>query len=556
MLEKNLEYINNSALKRRLEKISLDESKVGISYCVTPSNDYILLKDEIPLDDINDPRKAIQAHLKSNIKKDMNNNDSIVIFGIGMGYLLDEVFNTYSSKIYLYEPDLMLLHFVLSNVDLSEHLSSGRIFISNDLDELVSKIENSYLSQDKVEIVYLQNYAIIKNKEILLLTQKVYDACKSKLIDVNTIAKYSKVWLNNTLENIAKVNDGELYLASDLENKFLGQTALIIGAGPSLSENIEKIKAQRNKFVIFAVNKIVKYLVQNGIIPDFAVCLDAQYISETLDIDEVTLSKINCIADIRSDYQTYNKKFNKIFVTFSNSDPLIKKMMSDNSSIPLYETGGSSATLAMVLAIKFGFAKVLMTGIDLAFKDNITYATGETMERISQDELLVDNEKKSLVKVKSVTGREVYTRSDYETFIKHFEILIKELKYENVYNLSSFGAEIAGTKHSAFENIELIIPANIHAVNIVDSFKFNMKDFVKEEFYNINNIIEVLSKGVFSPALVSSIVKSAFIYQSMQGDVLAVLKKNFDTQYADEFIEKTKLAIKNVVEILQRNKLI
>ena len=42
-----------------------------------------------------------------------------------------------------------------------------------------------------------------------------------------------------------------MHLVSDLENKFIGQTVLIAGAGPSLNENITKIQANRDKFVIF-----------------------------------------------------------------------------------------------------------------------------------------------------------------------------------------------------------------------------------------------------------------------------------------------------------------
>ena len=49
-----------------------------------------------------------------------------------------------------------------------------------------------------------------------------------------------------------------MYLLSDLENKYSGKTALILGAGPSLNDNIDKIKAKRESFVIFAVNKVVK----------------------------------------------------------------------------------------------------------------------------------------------------------------------------------------------------------------------------------------------------------------------------------------------------------
>ena len=217
MFNKNMEFINNVALKRRLEKISPIESRIGISYCVTPSNDYVLLKNDLPADDLNNPREAIRKMLQNTIKTELKENDKIITFGIGLGYLLDEVFNTYKSKIYVYEPDINLLHFVLCNVDISEHLSSGRVYITNDLDELIAKLGSTFLTKDRVEITFLQNYAVVKNKEMLLLTQKVLDACKSKMVDINTISKFSKTWLMNTIENIASVNNksaSELFKAS------------------------------------------------------------------------------------------------------------------------------------------------------------------------------------------------------------------------------------------------------------------------------------------------------------------------------------------------------
>ena len=51
MFDKNLELIDNISLKRRLIRVSNVESRMGISYCVTPSNDYVLLKDEVASDD-------------------------------------------------------------------------------------------------------------------------------------------------------------------------------------------------------------------------------------------------------------------------------------------------------------------------------------------------------------------------------------------------------------------------------------------------------------------------------------------------------------------------
>lgn len=556
MFEKNLAAMNNPTLKRRLEKISPIESRVGVSYCVTPSGDYVLLKNDVPADDLNNPREAVKKMLSSNIKNEMKSNDIIVVFGIGLGYILDEVFNAYPSKIYLYEPDLNLLHFVLNNVDISEHLASGRVFMSNDMNELVDKVSSSYLTKDKVEIVYLQNYALVKNKELLLLTQKVYDACKSKLVDVNTINRFSKVWMENSIENIATVNNGTAYKLSDLAGRFIGQTALIAGAGPSLNDNISKIQANRNKFVIFAVNKSVKYLLQNGITPDFVVCLDARNMVNTLGGFNDQLSKSNCIMDIRSDKAISSLGFGKIFVSFAETDFFAQKLTEYHNDLKFYESGGTAASLALTAAVKLGFSKIVLTGVDLAFKDNTVYANGEMMNRVSQEEIIVDNVKKPLIKVRSVNNDMVYSRGDYEAFVHHFEELIKSLNYSEIYNTTSFGAYIEGVKNVSFEDLNLFADATLSPLKDVQPFKFELKEFMQDEFCHINEIISMLSKGVFSPALVNSIVKSVLIYQYMQTHILKVLQQDFAPDLAEDFINKTKAAIKSVVEELQRTKLI
>ena len=183
MFNKNLEYINNAVLKSKLEGMKLEETRWDISYCMTPTNDYLLLKNDVPIDDINDPRGAIKTMLNNMIKQPMGKNDIIITFGIGLCYLLDEVFNTYPSRIFVYEPDTKLLHFVLNNVDISDHLSSGRVYITDDMDDLMNKLSSMYITKDKVEVVYLQNYAIVKNQELLELTQRVYETCKNKMVD-------------------------------------------------------------------------------------------------------------------------------------------------------------------------------------------------------------------------------------------------------------------------------------------------------------------------------------------------------------------------------------
>ena len=89
--------------------------------------------------------------------------------------------------------------------------------------------------------------------------------------------------------------------------------------------------------------------------------------------------------------------FKKVFVSFSDADFISKKISDKNSAMKLYESGGTASILAFVSAIKMGFSKIVFSGIDLAFKDNIIYADGQVMNRISQEEIVVDNVKKDLL---------------------------------------------------------------------------------------------------------------------------------------------------------------
>ena len=558
MFNKNLEYLVDEKLKARLQAISIEDSRKSISYCITPSNDYVILKNDVPLDDIENPRKAAKDMLSQNIKKPMKANDIIINFGIGLGYLLDETFNTHPSRIMIYEPDIKILHFVLNNVDISEHLASGRVTIFTDLDELIKKLSSMYLTKDKVEIVYLKNYAIIKNQELITLTQKVYDTCKSKMIDINTITKFSKNWLENSIKNIAKVNNSATYLLSDLVNKFEGQTALIVAAGPSLNENIEKIKSNREKFVIFAVNKVLRTLLSNDIIPDFLVCLDAANTDYTLVGLEDYLPKINCIMDLKSDNNILNKNFRRCFISFSENDFAIRNLMEYNRFIKTLEIGGSATTMAYVSAVVLGFSKIIFTGLDLAFKDDVIYSSGETIQKLSDSQIAIDRTTKNIVYVDSVNGGKVATRDDYAAFIKHFELLINETDYKEVYNTTSFGAKINGIKNYSFDEISLIFTLNNSSSVLGETrpFKFEIKEWLQDELFLINNIINILSMNDFSLALVSAIVKSPLTYQYMQADVLNVIQSNFDPALGNDFLDKTKVAVRTIVDLLQKNRLI
>lgn len=265
-----------------------------------------------------------------------------------------------------------------------------------------------------------------------------------------------------------------------------------------MNENLDKIKANRDKFVIFAVNKVLRVLSANEIVPDFTVCLDASSINSTLTGLEEFCAKTNCIMDIKSDSVLFTKNFKRMFMSFSKNDMVVKKL-ADYNKLECYESGGTATALALVAAVKLGFSKIIFTGLDMAFQNEVIYSTGEVMNKVSDTQMIVGKTQKKIVKVKSVTGDLVYTREDYAAFIQHFETLIKDLECKEIYNTTSFGAAIEGMKNVSFDELPLFFSSTGTPFILGEAkpFKLEIEEWAKEELMLINNVISVLSKGVF-----------------------------------------------------------
>ena len=262
--------------------------------------------------------------------------------------------------------------------------------------------------------------------------------------------------------------------------------------------------------------------------------------------------------NINSDSSILSNKFKKTFISFPVNDMVINKLSTYNPFIKQQENCGSATTMAFVTAVKMGFSKVILTGVDLAFKGEQVYADGAVYEKISAEEMKINSVKKTITTVPSVTGVDVVSSDDYAAFIHHFEVLIKELNYASAYNTSSFGANIPGTKNMPIDKIPLFGISNTTSIALgaLQPFKLETKNWAQDELIIINEIIALLSRGEFSTALVSAVAKSPLMYQYMQADILQCLQSKMAEELAEGFINKAKEGIKYIVETLQKNNLI
>lgn len=495
MFKKNLEAIKkvNKILAYKLEHVTIEEASRNLGAIKNEFGEYILTKDNKYVDDTPSPIASAKAIYEEQIKSATSRHDFIVIFGLGLGNLLDYAHTESVAQIVLYEPDINIIRFTCEYVDLTKYFNDGRLYITNNLTDCTNHVGEKYLLEDKIEFLYIKNYVLQKPSEFTVLTERIFEVCQEKIIDMNTIKKMSKVWINNSIKSFT--NPKLRYPVNLLENTFKNKTALILGAGPSLKDNIEKIKQNREKFVVFTVHRTLETLRKNGITPDFCVIVDAQWVKDSISKDLEYLKDINFIVDIKADAYIYSLPCKNLFTYFSNNSIIAQKFATKMlGDIKLLEPAGTSTITAYKCAKLSGCKNFVFAGVDLAFKDDTVYCDDKNAVANTQTSVKIQNIVREITEIKSITGEYVKTRADYACFIKQFEKVFAVDK-TNVYNLTTFGAFIKGMKYDNLENIiSSLNPEAVSSEEILNNFLDNTR-------FNSQKLLDV-AKEVFNEELI------------------------------------------------------
>jgi len=132
LFEKNLNSIKNLKLREKLVNYNPRNSVL-----LQNTNGYNLVFNNTFLHDVNSPLQEA----KTIIENCKNCNSEInLIFGLGLGYLLQLGFRELKGKIILFEPELEIIYTAFNYVDFSKELSSEKVFVSDDFNEIKNEL--------------------------------------------------------------------------------------------------------------------------------------------------------------------------------------------------------------------------------------------------------------------------------------------------------------------------------------------------------------------------------------------------------------------------------
>lgn len=311
--------------------------------------------------------------------------------GFGLGYHVDAIAHRIgeAGMVLCFEPDVALLRAVLERVDCTACFETGRVVVVHQADS--SDTISARLRG--LEGVLALGVRFIAHPPSIGRLGEAGEMFSKRLIGVISAAKTSIVTklvqtektLRNTLAN-ARVYASHPGI-NDLADAMKGSAAIVVSAGPSLSESIEELAkpGTRERACIVAAQTVLKPLLERGIRPHFVTALDHHDISRRFyegltarDVEGVTL-----VAEPKANPAILRAWPGAVRMP---RDEVLDRVLGISRHAAI-QSGATVAHLSYYLARYLGCDPVVLVGQDLAYTDGLYYGPGAAIHAVWSGEL-------------------------------------------------------------------------------------------------------------------------------------------------------------------------
>lgn len=434
-----VEYLNDENDPDDLvsEVIKID----GVKRLVVAKND-----EYIQLESLYDGDDMFKVFFE-NVTDDWELDGKMFMFGLGNGsyarYFLNN--STSDHKIFVIEPSINIFKSVIENYDLTDLFDNDRFILTI----IKGKDEKKYKKFFKMLFVYTDifsaqigaclNYDMLFGEEIECW-HSIFSMTRENSRYINAL--YEQDGLNFIRNNYSSFEYfcKSLSLEELINEMPTGVPTIIVSAGPSLNKNINELKNAKGKALIIAVDAAINPMVENGILPDLMISLDATKGEEY--IQEIAAKNIPLVCSMDAGRQLVEAHTGcKLY--FSNYNRyLLEYFANENIELPFLQTGGSVSTSAFSLALLLKSETIILVGQDLAFTNNESHVRGSVRGDESMDEV---NSIYDMDMDIDIYGNPVKSSKMFKIFKSWFETQIADNPGITVIDATEGGAKILGT---------------------------------------------------------------------------------------------------------------
>lgn len=417
--------------------------------------------------------------------------DKFMFIGTLLGRHVPAIIDKVKAKHYfVHEPNLEIFRLSLFVLDYT-------IFLSHNATVFFSVMDERHILETKLYEYYKmntwENHTIKFHTTDFNVGQSFESVMNAMIPAKPTLFGYNMM-LYCVAKHLSKRMNHYKFLHFPLQKPldiFHEKPVLYACAGPSLEDNMDWLKENKNKFVIVTIGAAYKKLLNEDILPDVVITLDANYeILNELQFDEESCKKI---------------QDSIIFASAFTDERILERFRPNN--IYLYDTmmtfsknsqplkGHSVGEMGYKILLELGVKELYLLGTDLAVHQTKGSSHSSSASSKSKEydlNNLVSSEQTSsfsltneLVKVKGNMLDEVYTTRVLNTSLMDYNIIEKP-SWQNVYNLCNHGAYINNTIPTPIDTIK---------TSSFDEFKKQQLTFLEQLNSEINTIsIKHISK--------------------------------------------------------------
>jgi len=403
----------------------------------------------------------------------------LVVTGVGLGYhvraLLDRVRGDF--LLICCEPNLSLLAAALTCTDLSEAIASRKLVFLADDDKrhLHDKLQPfAPLIMLGAEFVQHAPSMRVAEKSYAAVTALLAEFVSYTRMTMVTLVHNSKITCRNIAMNLAT------YVSTPpidvLRNRFAGDPAIVVSAGPSLKRNVDLLGALKGRAVLCAVQTALRPLMQRGITPDFVTSLDFHEMSRKFFEDVGDLTGVHLIAEPKAAWPVIDHYPGPVSILENSwARLLLGDQLAARDGL---RAGATVAHLAFYLAEYMGCNPIIFVGQDLAYTGHVFYTPGVEVHRAWAGELnrfhpmemkeweRIARNRPILRQVIGNNGGELYTDELLFTYLEQFEKDIAACR-ATVINATEGGARIRGTQVAPLSEV-----IERHCVRAIDPSRF------------------------------------------------------------------------------------
>ena len=321
-----------------------------------------------------DPRGEARRWLDRDLPSGAGSH--VVVVGAGLGYVVEALLDRSTVvRVLVLEPEPGLIPGFLARRDWTGAIESGRLLIvpGPDFQQRMSVWRILTPLPSAMPILVHPAIARARPGAVAAAREVVKAAARGAASNARAGDRFAPSILINTLNNLpALAREAPV---SSLAGEARGRAAVVVGAGPSLTANIEALRLVRERVVLVAAGTSLKPLVAAGLPPDLVVAVDPGEFTHHqfagLSADATWL-----VAEASVDPRIIDSHAGRTFLFRVGSAAPWPWLMAHGVDPGRLRAWGSVITSAFDLVVTMGCDPVVLIGSDLAYTGGRTHAAG------------------------------------------------------------------------------------------------------------------------------------------------------------------------------------